>query len=305
MGFIQIQLIGDTIIHDIIENFINTEMRHPNKNSKKKKRYVTFRCLSCGKVAEKTYQASRPWKSLCMSCVQRKYTTDDFVSVGQKHFGSKYDYSKTKLATVTEKVTIICPVHGEFQQRAWEHMSGHGCNQCKFDQKSKDQTIPLAIWEERLELYPLISFKKVTDLGYHSPVKLTCKIHGDFTVQLGQIGKSKHLCKHCAYAAHQPQSIRKELISTEATIYYVYLPDIDMYKFGVTVNLEERLKQLGDHKVIATGTKEYIEALRLEHEAHLALDRYRYKGRKVLIKNDSTELYKQCVLKQLKRALQK
>ena len=28
-------------------------------------------------------------------------------------------------------VTIICPVHGEFVQRAGAHIKGHGCNICK------------------------------------------------------------------------------------------------------------------------------------------------------------------------------
>jgi hypothetical protein len=241
---------------------------------------------------------------MCISCIQRKHTTEDFIALGRKHFGTFYDYSKTVFTGVTKTLTIICPIHGEFQQRAWEHMQGHGCNRCKFDMKSKLQKLPLSVWEERLKAYPLITAQNWGDLGYHSEVLLTCQIHGNFKTQLGQVGTSKYLCKECAFTSHQNQSIRKNLMGTPATIYYVYLPEIDMYKFGVTTNLKARLKQLGEYKLIATGTKEYIEALRLEHEAHLALDKYRYKGRKKLVKNGSTELYKQCVLKKLKRALQ-
>ena len=291
-------------MHNIIPNFISTEMRYPNNESKKRKRYVKFTCLNCGETTEKVYQAGRSWKSTCISCTQRKYSTEDFIAIGRKHFGDKYDYSKTKLTLVTEPVIIICPVHGEFKQRAWEHMQGHGCNKCMFNQKSIDQTLPLAVWKERLSQYPLISLKQVTSLGYYSDVVLTCKIHGDFTVQLGKIGSAKHLCRECSYHAHQTQSIRQNLIGKKATLYYVYLPDIDMYKFGVTVNLKARLKQLGNCELIATGVREYTEALRIEHKAHKALDRYRYKGRKALVKTGSTELYKYCVLKQLKRALQ-
>jgi len=78
-----------------------------------------------------------------------------------------------------------------------------------------------------------------------------------------------------------------------------------MYKFGVTLNKKERFTQLGNITIIATGVKEYTEAIRLEHKVMVDLDKYRYKGRKLLIKNGSTELFKQNVIKQIKRVLQK
>jgi len=29
-----------------------------------------------------------------------------------------------------KKVTIICPIHGEFEQRASSHLHGYGCKKC-------------------------------------------------------------------------------------------------------------------------------------------------------------------------------
>jgi ribosomal protein S27E len=286
-----------------IDNLISSEMRFPNDTSKKKKRFITFKCTTCGKVDEKVYQKAR-WKSQCESCLKGLFTTEQFIQMGRQHFGDLYDYTKTNYTGKRNQVIIICSVHGEFMQRAQEHMAGHGCNKCKFDMKSENQKLPEDVWLTRLKKYPLITTKGLNELGYHTQVTLTCKIHGDFTVALGQIGQSKHLCQDCAYTAHQTQSIRTELIGKPATLYYVYLPKIGMYKLGVTTNLNQRLKTLGECKLIATGVKEYTEACKYEHRVHKQLHQYHYQGRKTLVKNGSTELFVIDVLPQIKRALQ-
>ena len=90
----------------------------------------------------------------------------------------------------------------------------------------------------------------------------------------------------------------------EAHIYYVYLPEIDMYKLGVTLDKEARFRALGEVQVIETKAMEYTEACKLEHLLMVKLDNYRYKGRQVLVKNGSTELFKQDVSKHIIRALQ-
>jgi len=42
-----------------------------------------------------------------------------------------YDYSKTIFKSTKDKIIIICPKHGEFIQKATEHLdSGNGCKEC-------------------------------------------------------------------------------------------------------------------------------------------------------------------------------
>jgi hypothetical protein len=43
---------------------------------------------------------------------------------------NKYDYSKVIFNTVTDKITIICPIHGEFKQTLHDHKKGRGCKKC-------------------------------------------------------------------------------------------------------------------------------------------------------------------------------
>ena len=287
-----------------IKGFISSEMRYPTSISKKKKRYVTYHCTKCNKITETAYQKSS-FNNLCTHCAKGGFTTAKFIERGKEHFGDLYDYSKTVYINKRTPVTIICPTHGEFTQTAQEHLDGHGCNRCKFDKKSIDLLTPREEWLKRIKKFPLLSFKSLDfELGYHSQVEFVCKLHGEFKTYLGSLQSSKHVCTHCSYTAHQSQSIRPEHIGKEAHIYYVYLPEIDMYKLGVTLNKEARFRALGEVQVIETRAMEYTEACKLEHLLMTKLDKYRYKGRQVLVKSGSTELFKQDVSKHIIRALQ-
>ena len=151
-----------------IKGFISSEMRYPTSISKKKRRYVTYHCTKCNKIAETAYQKNR-FSNLCTHCAKGGFTTAEFIERGKEHFGDLYDYSKTVYINKRTPVTIICPTHGEFTQTAQEHMSGHGCSRCKFDKKSIDLLTPREEWLKRIEKFPLISFKSLDfELGYHS-----------------------------------------------------------------------------------------------------------------------------------------
>lgn len=59
-----------------------------------------------------------------------KLSYEEFVERARKIHGDKYDYSKVKFNSILDKVTIICPIHGEFTQVANDHLQGNGCQKC-------------------------------------------------------------------------------------------------------------------------------------------------------------------------------
>lgn len=73
----------------------------------------------------------------CQEC--KKETLRSLRSLSQEEFirrsslihNGKYDYSKVKYVNSGTKVTIICPVHGEFTQAPLHHMNGVGCPFCR------------------------------------------------------------------------------------------------------------------------------------------------------------------------------
>ena len=78
----------------------------------------------------------------CPICSGRKkMRTIDFIKRAKQVHGDKYDYSKAEYKGNSEEVCIICPDHGEFWQRASNHLKGFGCKQCGFIATSAKQKI--------------------------------------------------------------------------------------------------------------------------------------------------------------------
>ena len=56
-----------------------------------------------------------------------KLTTEEFIKKAREVHGDKYDYSKVEYVDSKTKALIICKEHGEFWQRASNHLKGVGC----------------------------------------------------------------------------------------------------------------------------------------------------------------------------------
>ncbi len=63
----------------------------------------------------------------------KKRTTDQFITLAREVHGDRYDYSEANYTNATTKTTIICSVHGPFQQTPDMHCfsDSQGCPQCK------------------------------------------------------------------------------------------------------------------------------------------------------------------------------
>lgn len=60
-----------------------------------------------------------------------KYSTEEFVELANKVHSFKYQYNNTQYVNSQSKVTITCPLHGDFEQVAYHHINGSGCPTCK------------------------------------------------------------------------------------------------------------------------------------------------------------------------------
>jgi len=57
---------------------------------------------------------------------------DAFCKRAESIHGNKYNYSKISYKNSNEKVTITCPIHGDFEQTPSLHLNAkHGCLNCK------------------------------------------------------------------------------------------------------------------------------------------------------------------------------
>lgn len=68
---------------------------------------------------------------------QRRSTTEEFINKAILIHGNTYDYSLSKYINSRNKIKIICPKHGIFEQIPTSHLSGVGCSECS---ESKGET---------------------------------------------------------------------------------------------------------------------------------------------------------------------
>lgn len=72
----------------------------------------------------------------CTKCYREKQSVlfrdsaKIFIEKAKQIHGDKYDYSKVNYVNNNTKVTIVCPIHGEFKQTPGHHKSGQGCPKC-------------------------------------------------------------------------------------------------------------------------------------------------------------------------------
>ena len=111
------------------EKFDYSEVEYVNTHTP-----VRIKCRQCGVVFMQS-PASHLSGAGCPRCskkqTHRRVDHAAFIARAKAVHGDKYDYSKTGYQDMRSKVLIVCPVHGEFWQRAQSHLLGNGCPECK------------------------------------------------------------------------------------------------------------------------------------------------------------------------------
>lgn len=75
-------------------------------------------------------------KSICPTCAsinagnKLRNSNTKFINSANKVHNFYYSYDNTLYIKRTEKVTITCPIHGDFEQLAGNHLAGKGCSIC-------------------------------------------------------------------------------------------------------------------------------------------------------------------------------
>jgi hypothetical protein len=70
----------------------------------------------------------------------KKITKEDFIQRATEIHHFLYDYSSVLFVNTKIKVSILCPMHGEFLQTPSNHLQGRGCLKCKGTLISKNKT---------------------------------------------------------------------------------------------------------------------------------------------------------------------
>lgn len=140
----------------------------------------------------------------CPECLKIKIskantmTIAQFVKKARKVHGKKYNYDKVSYKGSFDKVTIICPKHGEFEQTPSSHLAGNGCYWCGRESQSvKTKNTQADIIRRAREVHgDKYDYSKVIYKGIDKKIVITCPKHGDF-LQTPNVHLQGHGCPEC------------------------------------------------------------------------------------------------------------
>ena len=110
----------------------------------------------------------------------KRKTTEEFIEEARKIHGDKYNYSKVEYVNYQTKVTIICPIHGEFTQTPTGHIKGNGCPMCANDRTSLRMTTEEFIQKSRAIHGNKYDYSNVEYTHNNVEVCIICPEHGEF-----------------------------------------------------------------------------------------------------------------------------
>lgn len=124
--------------------------RYDYFNYKNMRTKMTVRCNECGIIFEQLPSNHIVGRG-CINCRNIKYK--EFFKCSQEEIikrfidvhGNRFDYSKVVYIGMHNKVIIICPIHGEFEQTPSNHLAGRGCQICR---SSKGELLIRSILEK-------------------------------------------------------------------------------------------------------------------------------------------------------------
>lgn len=114
----------------------------------------------------------------CAKCANKHTpTTEEWVERAKNTHGDRYDYSMVVYKKAHEKVTIICRIHGPFEQAPSNHIHGQGCARCCSNYAcSTSECIEKAI-EVHGDRY---DYSNVVYKTSKEKILIRCRVHGIF-----------------------------------------------------------------------------------------------------------------------------
>lgn len=131
-----------------------------------------------------------------------KITTEIFINRSKTIHNLFYNYDKTVINGIRNKVIITCPIHGDFNQAAYSHLNGSRCSKCSGNSKlSHDEFV------NKSNVIHNSKYEYITEYNGHSTkIEIKCNIHGIFKQT-----PNDHLSgKGCPCCANNTRSIKKQ-----------------------------------------------------------------------------------------------
>lgn len=211
---------------------------------------------------------------------RRVVTTESFITEAKEIYGDRYDYSKVDYKNRDHRVVVTCPVHGDFQIYAREHLDGKGCPKCEKGEKF------LAKLKEKFgDKFGLDEFVYESST---TPVTLICPTHGAFSKLPHGILNSRYGCPECGNEvqrqqqeeSHKAAAAKKEDIKrTKAEQEAQWLRNWEEDRAAQRAKREKAMKAFHAGKNTAQGFHSPFQVYQQNVDEHIDDIRYNAKWR--------------------------
>src|SRR5271166_2153666 len=125
-------------------------------------------------------------------------TQEEFLAKAMLKHG-RYDYSQVEYTNCYDNITIICTLHGSFEQMAYKHLSGHGCSKCGKNKIKKAFSKPQDDFIKECSIIhnSKYDYSKVIYTKSKNKIIVICPIHGEFS-QIADDHSRGHGCSQCS-----------------------------------------------------------------------------------------------------------
>jgi Zn finger protein HypA/HybF involved in hydrogenase expression len=150
-------------------------------------------CPKCGKIKQD---------------ISNTKTSSQFISESMSVHGDKYDYSLVEYTSAHDKLKIVCPEHGIFEQEPNNHLFGKGCPQCKSEKLSDIFTkSPESFFDDAIRVHGTkYDYSRTQYINARTKVVIICPMHGEFE-QEANSHLMGHGCPDCPSTVSKLETI--------------------------------------------------------------------------------------------------
>ena len=161
-----------------------------------KKTPLKFHCKYHGNFIALPNNISVSHWGCCLGCYKDSYipTINEFIERYKSNYINKYGEecpylfnNIREIKSIKDEVTLYCPIHDKYFSNTVENFLLYGikCKDCSFENVQKSRALTTKIFIKRSkELFGdnFFGYEKTKYYNLHTPVIITCPIHGDVLV---------------------------------------------------------------------------------------------------------------------------
>ena len=118
-------------------------------------------------------------KSIAIKC---RSNISLFIKKVRKIYGNRYNYSQANYVNNRTPVIIICPKHGVFKQKPYNHLGGRGCPKCGIKTSATKRSLDTSSFVKKAKTIHgnKYDYSQINYIDSRTPVTIICKKHGRF-----------------------------------------------------------------------------------------------------------------------------